>query len=222
MSYEKMNTLVQNVITELGLVPGADVQLYTEPMIERAITVAYQSIFDKNFWNHLTVTTSHDLDGVEGVVTDELSNIEKEGDIEWVRFAPYSINETIQNTNQGDTSSPYKIQWEMLPWAHKDFENKKLRFYPNNMTGSVKIRARRKINIQGSDSIIPLDEIMLTHLATAHILAADGLFPNAEARHQALFEQRYIDLISNQSNGINKFSMNPASGSSQTFTVEGT
>lgn len=219
MSFDTIQQLTQKVILEIGLVPGTNVQIYAEDSIEQAIRTCYESLFTKVFWPHLTVTTEHQLDGETGVITDELSNIEREGDIEWIRQYPFAPQDIIHKVVDGDTDHPYNQRWEMLPYISPQYNEKKINFYPKDLNTSVRVRARRKVDIAGSSAVIPLDAIMIVHYVAAHMFATDGLYPNAEARHTALFEQRFLDLISTQSTGVSRYNINRIE--TETFTVAG-
>jgi len=216
MPYKTLDELVQMVIIEIGLVPGTNVQTYGEPIIEQALRNSYQVLFDKVFWDHLTISTTHELDGLTGMVVDELTDIATAADIMWIRAYPYGETDRIEQLNDGDTEDTTRIRWESVPFSDANY-SKRVRLYPTSTAGNIRIRARRFISISGTQSVVPLDDIMLMHLTVAHILAADGLFPAAETRHQSLFEDRYQTLIQNQKTGISRFNLGHRS--METFTV---
>lgn len=201
MSFPTRSELVTAVITELGLVPGTDVQLFTEPQIEAKIKPAFDTLADKRFWPHLTTNTIHELDGVVGVITDTLTYVATVDDIEWIREYPYEPYNKLTYLN----GQPYTYQtqpaYDTLPWNHAQYATKLVQIYPVDSTNPIMIRARRKpIEFNADNSVIPFDKVALVHYLSFLLFSTDGINAEAAGTQLGLFEQRYEDLIGNNSN----------------------
>lgn len=195
MQFDTVENLILNVLTELGLVAGSGAQLYTEPQIRLQINTAFNSLFTKRFWPHLTKTTSHTLDGVAGVITDTLANVRNYNDIEWVRFEPYTEREELVRLQGREYETMFRESMEIIPYGETHWDTKIFRVYPLTFAVPLKVRARRHPGTLNT-GIVPFDEIALRHLIAANLLAADGMNPGNQQRQMAFFETRYNDLIS--------------------------
>lgn len=198
MDFVTRSNLRTRVYRLLFLVPGTSVQTYQEGFVDQAIQDAFDHLFKKRHWTHLTNVTSHTLDGSGGVITDAaLTGVTDHTDVEWIRQSPYHPDDII-------AYSPHPIQdenqrgWWELPWDDAQVA-KVFQFSPASEATSIKIRARRKPTDFTDASTIPMDRIVMQHLATANVLAADGMNPEHQERQQALFEDRYNELINGTS-----------------------
>lgn len=214
--FKTVQELVDQVLIELGLVTGSAVQVYTEPQILAGIETAFDVLFKKRFWRHLTKTTLHDLDGIVGVVTDTNINIQDANDIEWVRYEPFGESCVINNLHGEVYYNRQDYCYDTLTWDDTTYGTKLLQFYPKDLGLKVAIRARRRpANLTSASTIVPLDYIMMKHFIASNILALDGTNPSGEQRQTLLFDARYTDLVSNDANGILTFSKQRPN----TFTV---
>lgn len=201
MAFPTRQQLVNAVVTELGLVPGTDVQLFTEPQIEDKIQLAFDTLADKRFWPHLMKNTIHELDGSAGVITDTLTYVQTIEDIEWIREYPYEEYNKLVFLNGQPFTTQTRPAYDSLSWDDAQYSTKLVQFYPVDNTNNMMIRARRKPSAFNADSdIVPLDKVMLVHYMTFLLFSSDGINAEAAATQLGLFEQRYSDLISNESN----------------------
>jgi hypothetical protein len=199
MAFLTRNQIMQKVLNELSLVSGTSVQIYTEPVINDYIQRAFDHLFTKYFWEHLTVTTMHTLDGTAGVVTDSLIGIDSLIDIKWIREEPFRECNEINYFNDGIFDIG-RTGYMAFPYTHPQYEDKKLQFFPKNVVKNILIRARRKPPLFENNHIVPFDSLALIHLVSANALTVDGMNPAAQARQDGLFEDRYQTLISQESN----------------------
>ena len=224
--FKKMSELVDDVIDELGLVSGSAVQQYTEQTVERQINKCFDLLFLKHFWKHLTETTVHALAGVDGVVTEDIAGITAQENIKSIH---YGMDDTVYGyrsplylrSASGEelrTNNVDPIGFEFLSWAHPLYQKRWFRIIPQDTIGFVFVTARRHPGKFTEDSVVPMDYILLESFTTAHVLSTDGLNPQSETRHNVIFEQRYKDLIAQQSD----HSIIVGRSDSDHFTVAGT
>ena len=197
MTFKTRAQLIASIYSELALVAGSGVQTYTEPQVEESIQNSFDHLFSKRFWNHLTTTTFHTLDGAAGVTTDAIIGIENVADIKWIREAPFETRNDIPYIEDGIFNTDW-LCYTTIGYTEAQYETKRLKFNPTTSTASIAIRARRKpVNFE-SETIVPMDYLMIKHLTTANLLSTDGMNPSAEAKQMALFEDRYATFVSNE------------------------
>ena len=200
--FKSVAQLIDDVLTELGLVTGSAVQTYTEPQIRKGIETAYEVMFLKRFWKHLTATTIHQLDGIVGVVTDANINIASIQDIEWIKYEPFYDTCIIKALNGEPYYGRYDYCYDTMAWTDAQAAAKLIQFYPQDLALKVAIRARHRSTFTKDDDIVPLDFVMMKHFVASNMLATDGTNPSAEQRQNILFQQRYSDLVANDANDI--------------------
>ncbi len=198
--FKTMEQITQKVITELSLVPGVSLQVYKEPVIKDKIQSCFDFLFDKRFWDHLTVTTTHTLNGTTGVVLNDLTGVKSYQHIQWVKYYPYHEGCVFKSKKDGDYLQTLDYFVTPLPYNDPEFATKVFRIYPQELQLEIKVRALRSIDAFDDDDVVPFDYLCLTHFVAAETLAADGLNPGAANRQQVLFDQRYQDLITQDSN----------------------
>lgn len=214
--YPTVSDLIDSVLMELNLVGGSAVQTYTEPQIIETINNCFRFLFDKRFWDHLTNTTTHTLDGVAGVITDEVFKIAKVQDIKWIRTDPFRDRDVLRYIPDDDFIAGDFPGFAIFSWDHPQYTDKFFKVFPQTMTGQIKVRARRMpAKFSAGTDVVPFDEICIKHFVVSTMLSTDGMNPGSEARHSAMFDQRYQDLITQDSDRILRYSRrNPDS-----FTV---
>ena len=217
---QTLKDMLNDVLIEIGLVPGTSVQVYTEDQVLNAINSSFTFVFEKRFWKHLTYTTEHTLDGAAGVIIDEVAAIEKFTDIQWIRADPYRKSDAIQYIDDEEDfeDQPFSLCYTHLSDVHPQRKTKLIKVLPITQEGNIKIKARRKPDpFENDDDIIPFDSTCLRHLVIATLLSADGMNPSSQNMQQSLFNQRYIDLVGQETNSISHFSTGRRSAHS--FTV---
>lgn len=212
--FATVEKLTANIIEELGLATGAGVQLYTEPQVVSGIEDAFLHLIKKRFWSHLTFISTHNVDEA-GYPTTDLTSVEAVTDIAWVKVAPYTEEDTLVFYDLHPHVAGKSVGYEQIPWGEALQKERLIRIVPAGMVSEIKVRARRTPTFPRNEDIVPFDKITLKHFVTANILANDGMNPGAQQRHDALFIQRYQDLISAESRGVLQFTER----SSNSFTV---
>lgn len=190
--------MIEKVLTELALVSGTSVQTYQEPIIKDYIQRGFDHLFKKRFWDHLTATTFHTLDGVAGVIDDAIVGIDAFGDIAWIRKSPFTQQDRIPYYRDGlfDTNL---YGYTGLTWDDAQYKDKFIKFNPIDEALDIAIRARRRPDDFEDADIIPFDSLALVHFVTASVLAIDGMNPSAEDRQNLLFADRYEVLVMSES-----------------------
>jgi hypothetical protein len=207
--YPTVATLQEAVLQELNLVGGSAVQTYTEPQILETVNDCFRFLFDKRFWDHLTNTSEHTLDGVAGVITDEVVKIAKVQDIKWIRKYPFEEHDELYYDIEGTWKDGDRDSFSIFTWDDAQAENKMFTVFPKTTTGTIRVRARRMpVKFTTTADIVPFDEVCLKHFVVSTMLAADGMNPGNEARHAALFDQRYQDLITQDNVRILRYGRN--------------
>lgn len=197
MAFKTRKKMLSSILNELALVSGTDVQTYSEPIINDYIQRGFDHLFSKRFWDHLTTTTYHTLDGSAGVITDQLLNVEDVTDIKWIREEPYEPCDDIPYFSDGVFNTE-ELAFTALDFNNTLYEDKRVVFNPKTSTVDIAIRARRKPDDFEDGDVIPFDSLALVHFVTASVLAIDGMNPGAQARQDGLFNDRYETLVMNE------------------------
>lgn len=198
MKFKTLGELVASVYNELALVSGSSVQTYTEPTVKEYIQNSFDHIFEKRFWDHLTSTTYHTLDGVGGVITDAVVGVAGAEDIKWIRKEPYTKSDKIPYFRDGVFNTDL-LAFTAIPYGDVGYSTKIVKFNPVDSAENIAIRARRRPDdfVQDED-VVPMDRLLIKHLTAALLLGVDGMNPGAQADQQSLFDDRYDTLVSNE------------------------
>lgn len=216
--FKTVQEIIADVLVELGLADSTNTDIYTEPQVEAKIRDAFTTIVDKRFWAHLMKNSMHDLDGEVGVITDAFTGVRSIKDIEWVRLYPFTEHDTIF-VKKGEPADVHdEVFYDELFWDSPYAADKIIEFFPKTTINKVMIRARRvPTNILTGSQTVPFDPIALKHITAYLVLNTEGVNPSAEATQLSLFEQRYNDLVSNETNSALVYGRNY--NYSNTFTV---
>jgi len=204
--YKKRVDIVQGVIKKIGLVNGTAVQTYTEPQVQTAVQDAFYMVFRKRYWEHLSDWYTYALDGVNGFVTADLTNIVK------------SI-EDIREIWGGTTfrqrlTAPLDIQGEIVtgsaalyykPVQFKDtvnFTTKVIKFLPATATGSVRFYARTCPNEFIDTDIVPMQADMMEWAGAWLMLETDGMNPGNANKANNMFQIAYNDIVTSLNDGV--------------------
>jgi hypothetical protein len=190
-----------SILNELALVTGSSVQTYSEPIIYDYIQRAFDHLFQKRFWDHLTSTTYHTLDGAAGVIVDTLVNVDDILDIQWIREYPYETVDTLKYFSTG-LNHTSKIAYTGFNYLDTYYETKVFKILPITTTGDFAVRARRHPPVFEDASVIPFDALCIIHFVTASMLAIDGMNPGAEQRQNLFFDDRYETILSNEGDQV--------------------
>src|SRR5690606_18795181 len=133
-------------VQKIGLVTGTSVQTYTEPQIYDAIYDAFNMLFRKRFWEHLSDWHTFALDGVNGYLTSDLSSIV----ISYEDAKNFHVpdNGNIIVKPQGEehliVNGSHPLYYTAVKWNAADdaFTKKVFKFWPITATGSVRFYAR--------------------------------------------------------------------------------
>jgi len=209
MRFLTRQQLVNAVVTEIGLVSGTNVQLFTEPQIESKIILAFDTLAEKRFWPHLMKNTIHELDGSIGVITDSggMSLVSSIEDIQWIREYPYENRDKLFFLNGETYEASYsRPAYDTLSWDHEQYQTKLFQVYPLDSTFKIMVRARRTPEGFPLDSsIIPFDGVAMTHYLSWLLLSSEGMNPASQDVQYALFEQRYEDLTHNETAAVSVY-----------------
>ena len=218
--FDTVGNITTDVLHELTLVSGTSVQTYTEPMIVSGINKGFQFLFKKRFWTHLTETTQHLVDANSGLIVDASIAIESIDDVQWVRKEPFEKRDALRYLDGEEWFDWMEESYESLSWNNPLYKTKLLRIYPFNINVPIRIRARRMPpRFASADDVVPFDNVCITHLVTANMLANDGVNPLGMQTQYGLFDQRYKDLLAAESGKVSYFGRG---GEIETFTVAGT
>ena len=222
--------LTDRITRALSLASDTSVSTYTVPDVKQEIDQAFLTIFRKRFWPHLTFITEHTLSFTEYETTLNQfllpsANIWEAQDIEWIKAS--ATGQTLPRMKIGQHLVDQQPGYEITDPGVNN--NLVLTVYPNGYTDKVFISARRIPTLSladytetgalfGDQDVVPFDEVALLHLVVANLFAKDESNPTAQARHDQMFEQRYTDLISQESSDVSVFSTRRPATS---FTVLG-
>lgn len=197
MAYKKLQDIVNNVLTELGLVAGSAVQTYTEPQVQLAVNRMFKYLVNKNEWPHLISWEQFTLSGVGGLTAQNFTGIKSATDIlqvESERGHPIIASglgrdHLFASGNRAEYFAP-------LPWTHPEADTKLIRFWPLDATGTVNIRAYfRPDDFISGDDIVPFDPNIIELGAAWYVLQGDGMNAANAEKVRVMFDLNYQDVV---------------------------
>lgn len=198
MTFPTLSEVVEDVITEIGLVGGTAVQTYTEPQIILAANRMFNFLCEKAHWDWLCEWGTYTLNGTTGVVNTSFdATIQGYDDLLVIRRA--SSHRKIPLSVNGDhlrvTTGAEPVYHIPIRWNHDDAA-KLIRFYPLTATGDVEIRAmHRPAEFSGNDDIVPFNRNVIVLGTAWYTLAGDGINPGNADKLQGMFDIAYQDFI---------------------------
>ncbi len=197
LAYKTLQAIVNNVITELGLVAGSAVQTYTEPQAALAVNRMFDYMLGKQEWDHLTTWDRFTLDGTTGVVTGTFSGVRDANDILDVR--PLRLRSTISRavgTDHLDAQGNDAVYWSPIAWNAANVD-KLIQFWPATATGTVDIKSLKRPEVfTAGDDVVPFDPLVIELGATWYVLQGDGLNAGNAEKVRVMFDLAYTDLVS--------------------------
>lgn len=200
MSYKTVAVITQDVIKRIGLVSGTGVQRYTEPQIAVSIQDAFDFLFRKRFWDHLTDWYTFTPDGSTGVVTTDLSAIAAEAtDIKDVHIAGTDrrVVQPVGNEHLLVNNSNYAIYYTPIKFSPTDalWQTKVIKLWPIDCTADVTMRIRVHPGALNDSSTVPFPQDIIGWCAAWLMLETDGMNPANANKAQAMFDISYRDYI---------------------------
>lgn len=201
MSFKTLNQITDDVVKRIGLVSGAAVQKYTEPQIKVGVQDAFDFLFRKRFWDHLTDWYTYTLDGVNGWITTNISDICAEyNDIQYVHNSDQSVIVKAENTDLlyvQNTQAQYWSPIKFTAGSNQPWQSRVIKFWPPTATGDVTMRIRTHPGVFSDDDIIPFPQDIIGWAAAWMVLETDGLNPGNANKSQAMFDISYQDYMQN-------------------------
>jgi len=202
MSFKTLNGITSDVLKRIGLVSGTGVQTYTEPQVKMAVQDAFDFLFRKRFWDHLSDWYTYTLDGTTGVVTSDLTTT----------CAEYTDIDVVHNSDQSAIVKPSSNEhlfvtnsqaqyYTPLNYGDARFLTKVIKFWPITATGSVTLRIRKHPGIFTDEQTIPFPQDIIGWAAAWLVLETDGLNPGNAAKAQGMFDIAYQDYVSSIGSG---------------------
>lgn len=207
MSYRTFTQITQDVIKRIGLVAGTGVQIYTEPQVEQGINDAFDFIFRKRYWEHLSDWFTYTVDDSTGMFTNDIDDVVKSHDDAKDFYETDTRRKIVQpvgNENQliNNTSALYytPVRYSTTSDA---FSKKLWKFWPVGSTTSVTFFARCHPGyFDQPETIIPFPQDIIGWATTWLVLETDGLNPGAANKAQAMFDISYRDMISSLADDV--------------------
>lgn len=203
MAFATVETIVQDVIKDLGLVTGTGVQQYTEPMVMQALNNMFDFLYNKRQWEHLTAWDRYTLNGTTGLVASSFASIYGWEDIREVRRVE---DDTIIPRSNGrehlDATGNKALYYTILKWNDADIA-KWIRFWPQTATGQVDIltMTRPVAVFEAPETIVPMNPLLMKQGTLWYVLAGDGLNPANADKAQGMFDISYQDLVAKMNEG---------------------
>ena len=189
--------IVTKVLQRLALVEGLDAQIYAEPRIQLAVQHKFDLIF-REYWlpEYTTWQELHTLDGVNGVVTGDLTDRIKDfRDLHSVfhEGAHKPMSRAASNVRDSDVNYP---SLRSIPDPIKVFK-----VLPVLTTGNVYVSYRTKPNdFQEDSDKIYLDTQLLLLGTCWDVLEDDGTNPGASDKFRVLFQDALAQFNRQQHN----------------------
>lgn len=200
MAYKTRVQLVADVVARVGLVTGTALQTYAEPQIQVAIQDAFDFVFRKRFWKHLSDWHTKTLDGTAGLFTTDINSIvaapEDMRDF-FVATTDLAIVEPAQNEHLLDSTAttPRFRTWIPFSASTDTYQKKVVKFWPITATGDVTFYARTHPGTFVDASVVPFPSDVIGWAATWLMLESDGLNPAAANKARLMFDIAYKDYI---------------------------
>lgn len=199
MSFKTLNQITDDVVKRIGLVSGAAVQQYTEPQIKTGIQDAFDFLFRKRFWDHLTDWHTYALDGTSGVIVGNLSSVCAEfTDIQRIENSDQSVIVRGENTDYRHVQNTQAQYWTPIPYTagnNQPWQTKVIKFWPITATGDVSMRIRTHPGVFSDADFVPFPQDIIGWAAAWMVLETDGLNPGNAGKAQALFDISYQDYM---------------------------
>lgn len=198
-----LGDIIEGAQDLIGEVAGSGVQTYAEDRQLRDAVRGFNMMFKKYHWDQYSKWLRLALDGTLGIVeaNADLASVLDYEDF----FAVHRDAEPRPLSVLPPTVNPYVLTgttvlyWTSLHASHANFATRKLQFYPVASTGYVNIRARvypiSSSNNWEPDSVVHLDEDLLTYATAFMSLAVEDLNPQATEVVKNLMEMKYKDII---------------------------
>jgi len=189
--------IVTKVLQRLALVEGLDAQIYAEPRIQLAVQHKFDLIF-REYWlpEYTTWQELHTLDGVNGVVTGDLTDRIKDfRDLHSVfhEGAHKPMSRAASNVRDSDVNYP---SLRSIADPIKVFK-----VLPVLTTGNVYVSYRTKPNdFQEDSDKIYLDTQLLLLGTCWDVLEDDGTNPGASDKFRVLFQDALAQFNRQQHN----------------------
>ena len=197
-----MSTLAQLIVKvqdRLSMVAGTGVQIYAEDVIGDMIQHKFDVLFDEAWWPQFLTFQQFTLDGTNGQVTTDVTNLIKRfDDIRIIYRTGGNTPVTLLSpgsTNPFELAGTTPIHYESDPAVDKVFH-----VWPKASTGSIVMQYRTKPDIFTSEDTINFDDQALILGSVYDFAEDDGTNPNATQKFQLLFEARVKQLKNNLSN----------------------
>lgn len=201
MSYKTLTAITQDVIKRIGLVSGTGVQRYTEPQVAMTIQDAFDFLFRKRFWDHLSGWYTFTPNGSTGVVTDDLSTIAAEPtDIReiYITGTDRRVVQPVGNEHLLVNNSDYALYytaWKYTATGGDQWKTKVIKLWPVTCTQDVTMHIRVHPGIFNDNDIVPFPQDIIGWCSAWLMLETDGINPANANKAQAMFDISYRDYI---------------------------
>ena len=190
--------IVTKVLQRLALVEGLDAQIYAEPRIQLAVQHKFDLLF-REYWipEYTTWQEQFDLDGVNGVVTADLSTRIKDfRDIHSVFWEGSHKPMPIAPLSTRDSDVTYPSLRQLGTNTTKWFK-----VLPTNTSGKVHVSYRTKPpDFQDDGDQIHMDQQLLLLGSCWDVLEDDGTNPGASDKFRVLFQDALSQFNRQQHN----------------------
>lgn len=191
-----VNEIRQDVIKLLAQVAGTGTQLYSEDKLLIHIRNAFNSVFDKDFWQEYCTWSVVTLDGTLGQMTTNVDykNYRNIRGV-WVAATDRPVVPFPRRMNPFAVTGTSPRYWRAQHDSTVDPDDKPISFLPITATGTVSIYGRvhpGESNTDfNADTDIKLDRDLITFTAALDYASDDGDNPAMIAKLEAKARDRY-------------------------------
>jgi hypothetical protein len=191
-----LSQLIVKVQNRLSMVAGTGVQIYAEDVIADMIQHKFDVLFDEAWWPQFTTFQTFTLDGTNGQVTTDVTNLIKRFDD--IRIIYRAGGNTPITKLSPTSTNPFELAGTTP--IHYDSDtavDKVFHVWPKTSTGNIVVQYRTKPADFTSEDTINFDDQALVLGSVYDFAEDDGTNPNATQKFQNLFETRVKQLKNN-------------------------
>jgi hypothetical protein len=198
-TYVPVSKIVDRLIRLSGQVPGTSVQVYSQDVFIDLVNTTVRIVARKCWWPHLMWTHDGSLDGANGVLTNDVTNVQDHTDIKavFVDEDPYPLPRFSPELNLANFATGDKpCGYAPLPFWHEFYKARLIRIFPPTAKGFLHLHVRTLPIELGFNDIVVFDQDLIVFGTMWMYFEDEGDNPQQASKYKALFDAKYAELVS--------------------------